>query len=278
MSRDPLDRLRDADPLRGTTLPDAADPDAAALRDRVMAHRVTSSGRAGRRRRWMAGVAAVAAAGAAAAAVTVATSRVTDPTSVGCYTGPSTRADTTVLASTGASPVAQCRDLWLDGEMHPGVTSRAHLPPLVACVLDTHDLVGVFPTTSCELVDTSGTGDVDLLVPSTPVEAPSHDGTTPADDEATGLSMPDYGTDDDTVRQALEEIRLALLDRCLTLEAAVDLADRALARRGLEGWTIGPIMEDHADDACAGFFPDAAEQAVWFTPEQPRPGQTPEPR
>lgn len=285
MTRDPLERLRDADPLAGQAVPDASDPAAIAMRDAITAGTVTSLDRARRRRRWVAGVAVAAAAAATAAAVAVSTSRVTDPTSIGCYDGASTAANTTILAATEANPVEQCRQLWVSGDMDPAVTGPAQVPPLVACVLDTAGVVGVFPAGSCEDVDVSGTGELDAL--DTPTsEKPTEDrvpdaspeAATPPNDEPTaGLSLPDYGTDDQEVRLALDEIRLAMLDRCLSLDAAITLAEDVLAQHGLEGWTVGPIFDDQPDQTCAGFFPDASERAVWFTPEEPQPGQTPEP-
>ncbi len=74
----------------------------------------------------------------------------------------------------------------------------------------------------------------------------------------------------------MEQIRLALMDRCLRLDAAIEVAEQALEAEGLEGWTIGPVIDDYPDDACAGFFPDTSEQFVGFVPDEPAPGQTPE--
>lgn len=280
MTRDPLERLRDADPLAGRDLPAPSDPAAVAMRERITASRATSLDRA-RRRRWVVGAAVAAAAVATAAAVAVSTSRVTEPTAVGCYDGPSTTANTTVLAASGSNPVEQCRQLWASGEMDPDVTGLEQVPPLVACVLDTADVVGVFPANSCEDVDTSGTADRDGLDTSTAppeVDDPTGSGTpsAPSGDDATGLSMPDYGTADQDVRLALDEIRLSMLDRCLSLDAAIALAEDVLAQHGLEGWTVGPVVEGQPTETCAGFFPQASERAVWFTPEDPEPGQTPE--
>lgn len=285
MTDDVLDRLRAADPMAERRPPDAADADAVAMRDEILAmdpEVADLDRRRQRRRRLVVAGVAVAAAAATAAAILVATRRPTHVSSVGCFAEAATDADTTVVSSTGANPVDPCRQLWESGAMDPSVTSPDEVPPLVACVLES-GAVGVFPTTSCDQVDVAG-GD-------TPEDARTSDGpdpprpsdaadagptTTEIPDE---LSMPDYQTSDETVRRALEEVRLTIGDRCLTLPAATDLAEDILSDHGIEGWTIEPIWpERHSDQSCAGFFPNAPEQTIWWTPEPPADGQTPGPR
>lgn len=280
MTQDPFDRLRDADPLAGQPLPGADDPDAAALRDAILATGAEVTPMAGvarRRRRWLVGGVAVAAAVATAAALAVRTAPVMDPTSIGCYDAASTAANTLVVAATDVSPVEQCRDLWESGDVVPGVTTDT-LPPLIACVLD-EGLVGVFPAGACDDVDRSGR-DVPPWSPPG-VEVPDLDkvpsvAPSPSDAPTDGLPLPDYQTDDPVVREALEEIRLTMMDRCLTLDRATTLAEGILAGAGLEGWTVEPVVAWPDGDVCAGFFPDAPERAVRFVPDEPRPGQTPE--
>lgn len=289
-NRDPLDRLRDADPLAGQPLPDASDPDAAAMRDAIIRSAggaVPIDGRR-RRRRLVAGGVALTAAIATAAALAVRTTPVEDPLSVGCYAGASTGASTIVLGSTSANPVDECRALWESGEFIADLAAD-QVPDLVACVLDTAAVVGVFPAGSCDDVDTTG-ADVAPWSPSTTTPRPdrtaeSPEGVSPSatgDDDPTtqddppddGLSMPDFQTRDQDVREALNEIRLAMLDRCLSLEAATVLAEGVLADHGIEGWTVEPVIEWPSPDMCAGYFPDAPEQAVYFVPDDPQPGQT----
>lgn len=271
-----MDRLRAADPLQGQALPDPVE--AVDLREAIVSGRVTSLSAARRRRRVWVGAAAAAAV-ATAAAIAVTTSRVDDPSRVGCYEGPSTQASTAVLTATDDGPVEQCRQLWEAGEMDPAVTRPDQVPPLVACVLEEQDgVVGVFPAESCDDVDTSGAPWVpEHTSTAPPASAPSPSGTPsePTSEPSDGLAMPDYQTDDLQVREALDEINSALLDRCLTVDAAIALAKDTLAAHGIEGWTVGPVLDDMPADACAGFFPDAPDQAVWFTPEEPQPGQTP---
>ena len=271
MTRDPFDRLRDADPLRDRPLPGADDPAARAMREAVLTGSPGASHR--RRRRWIAGVAAAAAV-ATAAAIAVTTNRVQDPVRVGCYDAPSTQASTAVVQVGDGGPVATCEALWATGQIDPGVTDPADVPPLVACTLDS-GAVGVFPAASCdEVVDTplpspSASGTPAVTPPAS--TAPTASPTAP-----TSLPMPDYGTDDERVRRAMEQIRLTMLDRCLSLDAAVGVAEQALADEGLEGWTVGPVIEDYPDDSCAGFFPDTSERFVGFVPDEPPEGQTPE--
>ncbi len=287
MTDDVLERLRAADPMAGHPRPDPTDADAIAMRDQIMAmdRDVVDLDRRRQRRRRAVVVGVALAAAAATAAILVSTQRPTQVSSVGCFSDAATAADTTVVSATGPNPVDPCRQLWEAGDMDPNVTSPDDVPPLVACVLES-GAVGVFPTTSCDEVDVSGRRN------SSPSPAPSSSPTSgPTDDPAPtdpgptvtdapdGLSMPDYQTSDETVRQALEQVRLEMIDRCLTLEAATALAEDALADHGIEGWTIGPIWEDlHTDQTCAGFFPDAPEQTIWWTPEEPLDGQTPGPR
>ncbi len=152
MTRDPLDRLRDADPLRELPLPDAQDPAARAMREAVLAGQPSELDQRRRRRRWLTGV-AVAAAVATAAAVAVTTSRVQDPVRVGCYDAPSTQASTAVVQVGEDGPVATCEALWATGQIDPGVTDPADIPPLVACTLES-GAVGVFPASSCDASST----------------------------------------------------------------------------------------------------------------------------
>ena len=274
MTRDPLDRLRDADPLHDHPAPDAGDPAARAMREAVLAGQ---SGAPAHRRRWIAGVAAAAAV-ATAAAIAVTTSRVQDPVRVGCYDAPSTQASTAVVQVGDEGPVGTCEALWATGQIDPDVTDPADVPPLVACTLDSGS-VGVFPADRCDdVVDTPPPSPSPPGTPSPgPRETPSASSTPSASPTPPpGLPMPDYGTDDERVRRAMEQIRLALLDRCLTLDAAVDVAEQALADEDLQGWTVGPVIEDYPGGTCAGFFPDTSEQFVGFVPDEPQPGQTPE--
>lgn len=288
MNGDILDRVRAADPLAGRPMPDATDAAAVAMREQIIAGQadvVDLDARRRRRRRAIVGV-AIAAVVAAAAAVAVTTRRPAVVTSVGCYTEASTTADTAVI-SAGPNPVDLCRELWEAGDMDPAVTTPEQVPSLVACVIES-GAVGVFPATSCDEVRTNG-GEVHPhggdespappppSSPSTPPAGspePSPAGTV----DPEGLPMPDFQTSDHELRVALNEIRLEMIDRCLTLEAATDLAEDILAEHGFEGWRIEPIFDGHTDRTCAGFFPDAPERTIWWTPEEPRPGQTPGPR
>ena len=284
MTDDPLDRLRAADPLRDRAVPSPTSDDAVAMRDRILAgstHAPASPDRGSTTRRWVVGGAVLAAGAAAAAAVAVRTSPVADPTNVGCYAGPSVTASTVVISADGDNPVAQCRELWRSGDMDLDGPSPDEIPALVACALETG--IGVFPAGSCDDVETSGGATATADAPSG--GATSDAATTSGDpvedatpDEPAGLPLPDVQSDDDAVRRAMQDINLAMLDECLTLDAAIDLAEETLAAYGLEGWTIGPRFGEHTDQTCAGFFPEPDEQAVWFTPEPARDGQTPGPR
>lgn len=284
MTDDVLERLRAADPLAGQPPPAPTDADAVAMREQILATDrdvVDQHQRRRRRRAAMVGV-ALAAAVATAAALLVATRRPTHVSSVGCYAAAATDAATTVVSATGANPVDPCRQLWASGDMDPDVTSPAEVPPLVACVLES-GAVGVFPASSCDQVGTHGGPDPSpgssARRPSTPPSAPAtHEPGSTSTVAPEGLPMPDRRTTDETVRRALEQIRLEMHDRCLTLEAATELAEEVLADHGIEGWTIGPIFEGHSDQTCAGFFPETPERAIWWTPERPADGQTPGPR
>lgn len=277
MTTDPFDRLRDADPLAGRPLPDPSDPDAVTMRDAILdADAAVTSLRetVQRRRRWLVAGVAVTAGIATAAALAVRTTPVTDPTSVGCYDAASTRANTVVVGTSGASPVDQCRGLWESGALGPEGTPSDATPPLVACVVEGGAL-GVFPARSCDDVDRSGR-DVppwtppDVQLPD--VEVPA---LSPSEPSTEGLPMPDFRTSDVVVRDALHQISLAMLDRCLTLEQATELAEGVLDDAGLEGWTVEPVVTWPDDEVCASFFPDAPEQAVRFVPDPVPPGQTP---
>lgn len=287
MTDDVLERLRAADPLVDQAPPDPTDAAAVAMRDQILAKDrdvVDLDQRRQRRRRAVAIGIALAAAAATAAAILVATRNPTQVSSIGCFAEASISADTAVVAATGPNPVEPCRRLWEAGDMDLDVDSPDEVPPLVACVLDS-GAVGVFPATSCGEVDSDGNDPGPGPVAPASPPASSDRGADATGDpgptttvEPGDLPMPDYQTSDETVRQALEQIRLEMIGRCLTLEAATALAEDVLADHGIEGWTLGPIFEGHTDQTCAGFFPDAPEQAIWWTPEPPREGQTPGPR
>lgn len=276
MTRDAFDRLRDADPLRGASVPDADSAQAHAMREAILASTATDLDVARRRRRRRVAVAAAVAAAAAAAAVAVSTSRVSDPTSIGCYDAPTTEASTAVLQSTGASPVAQCRELWEQGQIDATVTSPEQVPDLVACVLDTSGHVGVFPASSCDDVHTPGSTGVGGPAPDPTGTAatPSPDGT-PGDDATGGLDAPDYHTDDRVVIEALEDVRSTLLETCMSIDEATVVVEETLAEHGLEDWTVGPVVEGPYDPHCASFFPQVPERTVSLVPDAPAEGQGP---
>jgi hypothetical protein len=262
MTRDVLERLREADPLVGQPSPDPSSDQARALLSTVLAGAPTPLARARRRRQTVTAVVAAAAVLATAAAIAVTTRRVADPLNIGCYDAASTSANTVVVAATGPNPVAACRELWEQGVIDPEVGSSDAVPDLVACVLDSADVVGVFPAASCDDVLLGETTDEDGLRP----VAPQPEGT-PSEVPTSGLSVPDFGTDDETVRAAMDEVRLAMLDRCLALDEATRLVRDTLAAHDLHGWTVEPVLPDHPPDACTGFFPQPADRHVGLVPE-----------
>lgn len=262
MTRDVLDRLRQADPLATTPAPDPRSDRARALLATVLADEPTPLHRARRRRQAITAAVAAAAVLATAAAVAVTTRRVTDPLSIGCYDAASTSANTVVVAATGPNPVATCRELWGQGEIDPSVDSEDLVPDLVACVLETADVVGVFPAASCDDIDredTSGDHELRPVLPRPDRDAPSEEATS-------GLAVPDFGTDDESVRAALDEVRRAMIDQCLELDEATRLVEDALATHGVEGWTVGPLLPDHPPGACTGFLPRPADRHVALVP------------
>lgn len=266
MTRDVLERLRDADPLADQPRPDPRDATARTMLASVLAGTPTSLDRTRRRRRTVTAALATAAVVATAAAIAVTTREVADPFTIGCYDAASTAANTAVIAATGPNPVAACRELWEQGQIDPAVTSADAVPDLVACVLETADVVGVFPAGSCDDVLVGETPDEGLrpVVPRPDVTRP-----TPAGSErpTEGLAVPDFGTDDATVRTALNEIRLAMLDRCLDLDDATQLVEDVLARHGLDGWTVESVVPDPPPGACTSFFPRPADTYVGLVPD-----------
>lgn len=263
MTRDVLDRLRDADPLAGHPAPDPQGEVARAMLTTVLAGAPTPLARARRRRRAVTAAVATAAVVATAAAIAVTTREVADPLTIGCYDAASTSANTVVVAATGPNPVQACRELWEQGEIDLEVTSADAVPDLIACVVETTDVVGVFPAGSCDDV-LRGEGPDEQLRPADPgTSQPEEPGSgTPT----SGLPVPDFGTDDETVRTALNEVRLAMLDRCLDLDAATRLVRDTLAEHGLDGWTVESVVPDPPPGACTGFFPRPADQYVGLVP------------
>lgn len=271
MTRDVLERLRDADPLADRPLPHPRSDAAQAMLSTVLAGTPTSLARARRRRRTVTAAVAAAAVVATAAAVAVTTREVADPLSIGCYDAAATSANTVVVTATGPNPVVACRELWEQGEIDPDVTSADDVPDLVACVLETADVVGVFPAGSCDDVR-RGEGADRGLRPTAPRPAGTPSVEPGSESPSSGLAVPDFGTDDVTVRTALNDIRLAMLDRCLDLDEATRLVEDTLAAHGLHGWTVEPVVPDPPPGACTGFFPRPADSYVGLVPDDAGPG------
>jgi hypothetical protein len=236
--RDPVDRLRDANPVPLDEAPAPRSPKARALYERIVAAPTSPDPRTrpSRRRLWILVPAVVLALGAATYGLFRA---VDQPSVLACYRQASLGADRAVLPATGGDPVAACRALWKPGgEFNP--QGNASAPPLTACVLTSGGL-GVFP---------------------------SRTGTDTC--AALGLRHPEKnngeGTDAQAIQGFQESVATRFLTSCLDRQAATSFALRELQRWGLRGWRVVVGASFTAARPCASASLDAPHRTLTLIP------------
>ena len=126
--------------------------------ERRASHLIRELARSTRRRRLVLSlVPAVAVLLTAATGFTAYTLLRTEPShfeSIGCYDRASLDANVAVVSSDGSGPIAQCRRLWVKGDIGSPVPAR-----LAACVLQTGP-IGVFPSSGPQTCERLGLADV----------------------------------------------------------------------------------------------------------------------
>jgi hypothetical protein len=143
------------------------------------------------------------------------------------------------LPTSEQDPVAACGQMWVQGQVSPGVHQA---PPLVACSLGSFDggSIGVYPDTTCQAEHLQP-------VPAGYRQAAQNMAALNSALEADGLS----GSGLDTHR----------VNRCYSAAAATALVRQALQGNGLTGWQI--VVQPFSPGwHCADAAPDSATHTV----------------
>ena len=236
--RDPLKRLRKANPVPPDQAPRADSPQA-----RVLFQRIVEQPPGKARKRWWTGRAWIllpAILVLAGAATYVILRPVTEPISVACFQGPDVKANRAIVPPTD-NPVAACRDVWQPGgEFNP--SGEITPPPLTACVLNGGAL-GVFPSL--------------LEADTCTVLGLAH----PATARLSGLN------------RAVLDVQAALAKRflgaCVSRNEAVALARAELSRHGLSDWRIDVPLPFTSTEPCASVAFDLEHRTLRLIPVHP---------
>jgi hypothetical protein len=236
--RDPIDRLRGANPLPEEQAPGPDTPGARALFDRIVQSPAGNGLDEVARRRTLRRKALILVPAAALVAVAAgfAISRaVRQPLIVACYERATLHAPREVIAPTG-TPVQSCRALWGPGaEFNPAGSVRT--PPLVACVLGS-GAVGVFP---------------DTLRPDTC--------------SALGLGGPPRSSEQaPRILQLERSLATRFLSSCVGRGSAVRYAEAALRRSGLVGWRVLTPAPFTSAEPCASAAVEVPGRTVSLIP------------
>jgi hypothetical protein len=235
-SRDPIERLRQADPVAGEEDASPHEP-----RARLTFHRITSSGppemrteMRRRRRIWV--LVPVAVVLLVAAGYGIYRS-VTEPLVITCFQQARLYASRVEVEATGANPVGLCAAPWRPGgDFNP--SGHVVTPELAACVLS-GGTIGVFPTT------------------------PDHDVC-----HVLGLERAPPGSNADVraLARFRETIATAMLRSCYSRTEAVALVRAKLQEAGLGLWRV-QVSEPFTDSRpCASPYIDSAARIVRIVP------------
>jgi hypothetical protein len=237
--RDPVDRLRRANPV---PLEEAPSPDSTQAR-RVLKRIIDSPRGVGHTKKWITKrrlwVLVPAALLAAAAASYGLVRTVRQPLVVACYEQPNLRADRAEVPGTGGNPVTACGLLWRPGgKFNP--SGHRLIPPLTACVLDS-GATGVFPS------------------------LPGSDTCS-----ALGLARPRGSPSERSENQRVLELQDALatefLSACDGREEAMTFVQQQLMRYGLLGWRVVARMPFTQREPCASVAFDLPHQTISLVP------------
>ena len=236
--RDPLDRLRRANPVPDEQVPGPDSPLAQAAFERIVAAAppsVPRHRRNWRRRTWfiVPAVLLLVAAGFGLFRQT------TQPLFVACYAQASLGADRTLIQPSGKDAVEACRPLWQPGgELNK--TGRLPVPPLAACVLSS-GAVGVFPRTAGQDV----CGDLGLARPS---------------------NNPARQIESEELAKVQDTLSSAFLSKCFGQDDAAALARQTLADNHLNNWSVSTPTPFTPADPCASVAFDLAHRTVRLIP------------
>jgi hypothetical protein len=236
--RDPLDRLRRANPVPDEQAPTPDSPLARAAFQRIVAttpQPTTRRRRNWRRRTWFI---------VPAVLLLVATGfglfrQISQPLMIACYAQANLGADRAEIQPSGKDPADACRPLWQPGgELNK--TGRLPVPPLDACVLAS-GAVGVFP------------------------QPPGHDVCADL-----GLARPSnnpaHQIEADELAKVQETLSNAFLGTCFGQDDAVALARQTLAENHLNTWTVSTPTPFSQADPCASVAFDLAHRTLRLIP------------
>ena len=236
--RDPLDRLRRANPVPATPAPSPDTPLARATFERIVASAPPAPERrrrSWRRRSWII-VPAIILLVAAGFGLFRETSK---PIAIACFAQANIRADQVEVQPSGRDPVDACRPVWEPGgELNP--SGQLPVPALEACVL-AEGGIGVFPTHSG--VDVCAV----LGLP------------RPTSNPASQL-------EGEEIAKAQDNLSSAFLSRCVDQADAVTLTQQVLADNHLANWSVSTPTPFTSADPCASVAIDLAHRTVRLIP------------
>jgi hypothetical protein len=236
--REPLDRLRRANPVPEEQAPSPDSPLARAAFERIVATTPQSVPRrrlSWRRRTWFI-VPAVLLLVAAGFGLFRQTSQ---PLLVACYAQASLGADRAEVPPSGSDPVDACRPLWQPGgELNK--TGRLSVPTLEACLLSS-GAVGVFPQPA----------GLDVCA-ALGLARPSNDPARQIESEA--------------LAKVQDTLSSAFLSKCVGQDDAVALARQTLADNHLNNWNVSTPTSFSPADPCASVAFDLAHRTVRLIP------------
>jgi hypothetical protein len=240
--KDPVDRLRAANPVPKGSEPTADSPVAQALFHRIVSEPAVAERAPKRRflfRAWI--LVPIAVVGLAAAGYGIYRA-VRQPLVVACYQGPSLSTTREGVAASTTDALANCMGLWRPGGRF-NARGTQPVPDLTACVLD-DGTVGVFP-------QPAGTDTCSLL------------GLAPA--------RPGAGGSD---QQAVVDLQNAVADRfiasCVDRPEAIAFLRSQLQHFHLEGWRVDASVPFTSGRPCASAAYDLAARTIDLVPI-PRP-------
>jgi hypothetical protein len=237
--RNPVDRLRESNPVPLEEAPSPDSPQARALLERIIG--IPRQARPAKRwisrqRLWV----LVPAALLAAAGATYGLVRsVRQPLVVACYQEPNLQADRAVVPATGGNPVDACGVLWRPGgKFNP--SGHGPVPPLTPCVLDS-GATGVFPS-------------------------------VPGSDTCSGLGLarprgsPNEQSENQRVLAVQDALATEFLSSCDGGEQAMAFVRQQLMRYGLQGWRVVARMPFTEREPCASVAFDLPHRTISLVP------------
>lgn len=238
-SRDPFERLKDADPAKSREAAQSSRAKVRAMYSSIVTSDPLIPPPPWRRRRRVSLL--VGAALLLVAAGYLLFRPVTEPLTVGCYRTAALDADRIVLPASPDIPATDlCVTVWQpDGEY--SVDTGGQPPPLTACVLDS-GTIAVFPSTDSDDVC-----------------------------ERLGLAHPEQTSTDENhqIIDLQDALVSRFLDECLDLPRATAIVEEELNRRALNEWQVVSRQPFTPSRSCASLAIDPTVKTIELIPVSP---------